>query len=776
MKRSLGPLLALGFAGIQFLAVMLVVFSSYLSSEAALVGHARKILRDVGTNTIEHSRSFLSPARGAAVLAARLAQNEVVASDDPSELEKLLFQQLQLVPQVSGIFFGTEEGEFYYVMRDEKTGLIRSKLVTFPEGARRTELIWRDTDFSIDSQSLDPQDNYDPRVRPWYQQTQAEMRSVWTDPYIFFTSQRPGITLAAPVTNPDGSLLGVMGVDIEISSISDFLSRLKIGRRGQALIINENGDVIAHPDKSLIKTGNADGTYRFATIGELGDPIARAAFGPLFEAGAPPGRATRSDFQYGDETYVAQVMPVGNDIMPWTIAVYAPKSDFTAEIEQNRAVNIWIAAALAIATGLVGLILANLVYRPVRAFAVRSALVAQGELDPSEPLPRTYGELERANDALVQEIAERRKVEQEYGQTFEMASRGMAQITADDGRFLRVNKQFCELTGYSAAELLEMRATDLAMPSDPTGIAQARDLSKFNLPLHTELCCRRKDGEPVWLQVNGIVVRDQAGTALHIVLSVEDMTRARDQDHQIQTLNRELAHLARTTTMSQLAAGLAHELNQPLASIAQNVDSAMLTVAQMGTENKDLQLILSEIEEQAIRAGEIIRALRGFIGRDEGGRSAFDVALLVEQSWRLVNAEAAEIGARIETELEGLPLVEANRVQVAQVLVNLLHNSIEAMATDADSGAPLIRVGASLSDKMVTVYVEDSGPGLDPTIRLFSDFETTKPTGMGLGLSISRSLVEANGGKIWHDSSCASGARFCFTLPVHGTHGEKNDV
>ncbi len=772
VKRSLGPLLALGFAGIQFLAVMLVVFSSYLSSEAALIGHAREILRDVATNTIEHSRGFLSPARGAAVLAARLAQSDVVASDDPTELEKLLFQQLQLVPQVSGIFFGTEQGEFYYVMRDEKTGLTRSKLVTFPEGERRTELIWRETNFEITSREMDPQDRYDPRIRPWYTQTQAEMRSVWTDPYIFFTSQRPGITLAAPVSRPDGSLVGVMGVDIEISSISDFLSRLKIGKRGQALIINENGDVIAHPDKTLIKTGNADGTYRFVTIGELDDPIARAAFGPLFAEGSMPGRATKQDFFYGDETYVSQVMPVGSDILPWTIAVYAPKSDFTAEIERNRAVNIWIAAALAIATGLVGLLLANLVYRPVRAFAVRSALVAQGELDPSEPLPSTYGELERANDTLVQEIAERRKVEHEYGQTFEMAVRGMAQITADDGRFLRVNREFCELTGYSASELLEMRATDLTLRSDPPGPTGARELINFDLPLNKELQCRRKDGELVWLQINGIVVRDQSGTPLHVVLSVEDMTRAHDQEQQIQTLNRELAHLARTTTMSQLAAGLAHELNQPLASIAQNVDSAMLTVDQMGTDNKDLQLILSEIEEQALRAGEIIRALRGFIGRDEGGQSVFDVAVLVEQSWRLVNAEAMEHGTRIETGLDGLPLVEANRVQIAQVIVNLLRNSIEAMAAPGSKGGQLIRVSGACTDGMVTVTVEDSGPGPDPKIRLFSDFETTKPAGMGLGLSISRSLVEANGGKIWHDDVCTSGARFCFTLPVYGADGE----
>ncbi|SDL52349.1 cache domain-containing protein [Aliiruegeria lutimaris] len=772
MKRSLGTLMVLGFAGIQFLAVLLVTFSSYLSSEKALLGHARAILFDVGSNTTEHARGFLNPAHGAAVLAARLAQSDVVARDDPDELEKLLFQQLLLVPQFAGIFYGTREGEFFYVMRDDKTGLIRSKIVTFPEDERHTRLIWRDMEFGIQLERIDPTDKYDPRARPWYQKTQQELRSVWTDPYIFFTSQRPGITLAAPVFDADRSLLGVMGVDIEISSISDFLSRQQVGDRGRALIINENGDVIAHPDQELITTGNADGTYRFVTINELDDPIARAAFGPLFREGAPqPVLATASDFHYRDETFVSQVMPVGSDILPWTIAVYAPKSDFTAEIEQNRRVNLWIAAALALATGTVGLVLANVVYRPVRAFAVRSALVAQGELDPSEPLPSTYGELEKANEALVEQIAARRKAEREYGQTFEMASRGMAQIAPESGRFLRVNEQFSEVTGYSVEELLQMRVVQLVDPFDPARAALAKDLSNFDLPLHHEIGCRRKDGQPIWLQFNGIVVRDQSGTPLHIVVSVEDLTRTRDQDKQIQQLQRDLSHLARASTMSQLAAGLAHELNQPLAAIAQNVDCALLTVEQMNASDPELQQVLGEIEEQAIRAGEIIRALRSFIIRDEGDRTIFDFGILLEQSWRLLQAEAGEIDAQLETRMGGNAMVFCNRLQIAQVIMNLLRNSIEAMSCNGGKGPHQVIVTASRENGMVTICVEDTGPGPDPNVKLFSDFETTKPTGMGLGLSISRSLVEANGGKVWHDDSYTNGARFCFTLPADGGAG-----
>ncbi len=289
MKQSLGASLAIGLAGLQFVAILLVVFSSYLTSEQALMRHTRDLLRDVGVNTIEHSRGFLNPARGAAELAAQLAQNSVIASEDTPMLEQLLFQQLRISPQFAGLYFGREDGSFVMVMRSPgEAGEFRSKIISFPGDKRRTEMIWRDENFAVVTRRQDPADRFDPRDRPWYQKAKAELTTIWTDPYIFFSSQQPGITLAAPVLRPGGGMRGAVGVDIEISMISEFLSRLNIGQHGKALIINHNGDVIAHPDAGLIKAQNADGTLRFADIREIGDPIARAAFGPLALAGAIP--------------------------------------------------------------------------------------------------------------------------------------------------------------------------------------------------------------------------------------------------------------------------------------------------------------------------------------------------------------------------------------------------------------------------------------------------------------------------------------------------------
>ena len=768
MKKSLGLLLAVCLAGLQFLAVLVVVFSSYVTSEQALIRHARDLLSDVGTNTIEHARGFLRPAEGAAELAARLAQNRVIASDDPRLLEQLLFQQLLISPQFAGVYYGSASGDFVMVMRTpDGPGPFRSKIITHADGARKVELFWRTADFRAVKREETPEDSYDPRTRPWYARASEGRATIWTDPYIFFTSQQPGITLAAPVLDSDGAgIRGVIGVDIEISRISDFLARLNIGETGRALIIHRNGDVIAHPQLELLKASNDDGTLRFANIREFDDPIARDAFGGLMKDGeVRVAEETPTQFTYRGARYVATVMPMGSEKLPWTIAVYAPEDDFTGVIKRNRAENIWIAALVAALTGVAGLVLANWIHKPVRAFAVRSALISQGEIDPAEPTPRTYRELERANDALMQQIAARREAEHEYGRTFELSSLGMAQLASHCGAFLRVNGRFCQITGYSREDLAGMTMADLASPDHPVAWPVEADGGR-DFAVNREVRLLRKDGVLIWVSVNGNLISDSAGRALHVMVTIDDITASKEKESRIDQLNRDLSHLARGNTMGQMASGLAHELNQPLTAIAQNADTALLVLDQQPAPDAELREILQEIERQSLRAGEIIHALRSFIRKDEGAKVAFDIGELLDETLHLVHAEAAEAGVTIEQRLEpDLPLVLANRVQVAQVVVNLLRNAIEAMTADRDNERRA-RLRAEAGEGCVTVSVEDTGPGLDPEIAPFMPFETTKRGGMGLGLSICKSMIEANGGRIRHDGARGRGACFSFTVPL----------
>lgn len=766
MKPSLGLVLAFCLAGLQFVAILIIMSSSYLTSERVLLDHARSLLRDVGVNTIAHSRGFLAPAQGAAELAARIAENEIVSSDDRQLLEQLLFQQLQTAPHLAGLFYGDESGNFVYVKRSESPAPFRSKLISREENERTTELIWRDPDYAEVARMPDPTDTFDPRNRPWYKQARKERGTVWTDPYIFFSSQTPGISIAVPVISVQGDLQGVVGVDIEISKLSEFLSELKIGENGTALIFNQNGDVIAHPNSGLLKTVNNDGTFRFVGIEEIEDPIAQAAFGDLAELSSVIIEAEQyAEFNHQGATFVSTIMPTMSAELPWTIAVYAPKSDFIGAIVQNRTRNIWIAAFVSVLTGVVGLFLANYINRPVRAFAVRAALVSQGEIDPADPFPRTYKELERANTALTDEIMQRKKAEREYGQTFELSSRGMVQISPETGRFIRVNSKFSSITGFDVEELLDMKATDLLASDDPQMFDQLIQETLESGDLSVELQCLRKNGETFWVRVNAIMIRDNDGKPLHIVATINDITNRKASQKQIEKLNRDLSHIARGELLGQMAAGLAHELNQPLTAITQNADAALMTARETADQNHELNEILRDLDHQAHRAADIIKALRSFARKGEEWKSPFDLDALIEQTLHLVKAEATEHGVRILVQSGEVPMVIGIRTQVAQVIVNLLRNAIEAIAS-SEATDTTINVISSIDGDFVKVAIEDNGPGVNPELDLFSQFETTKADGMGLGLSICRSIIETGGGQMWYEPRDPVGARFCFTVPV----------
>jgi PAS domain S-box-containing protein len=766
MKLSLGAVLAICLAGLQFLAVLIVVLLSYVTSERVLLTHARTLLSDLGSNAILHSKGFLEPARGTAELAKRLAENDIVASDDPQELEKLLFQQLQLAPQFSGVYLGDEQGDFVFVSRADGPAEYRSKIVSHVGGTRSTRYIWRDSDFSIVETNIDPDDKYDPRTRPWYISAKAKRDIIWTDPYIFFTSKRPGITAASPVIGGGNRVRGVVGVDIEIDAISGFLAQLKIGNDGAAMILNNNGDVIAHPDPDLIKVENADGTLGFVSIDDIPDPIAQTAFGNLTKQSVGDiEREIQSKFTYEGARYVSTLIPATSDELPWTIAIYAPEDDFIGGIKENRMRNIWIAAGVALSSGLIGLWLAQFINAPVRDFARSAERATRGDGAQS-----TYPELQGARDTLISEIEQRKTFEHEFGITFDLASRGMAQIDPISGRFVRVNSHLSDLLGYEDSALLDMGLVDILHPDESDAGPSIRDAVNSGVEYNQESRFLRKDGETVWLRVNAIMIRDKDGNALHAVATVDDVTVQKLSETKIEDLNRDLSHYARVSMMGQMASGLAHELNQPLTAITQNADAALLTLHAQENSDPELVEILNELDSQAHRGADIIRALRGFVSKDSGAKQTFDFGELVDQTFRLVHPESTQHDIEMTFNADTLHDVYGNRIQIAQVLVNLLRNAIQAIADD-DGKVREIDVRATLTTGMLQVCVDDTGGGVSPDIDLFAQFETSKPDGMGLGLTFSRTIIEANGGQLWFDETEEGKSRFCFTVPT-----DKGDV
>lgn len=247
---------------------------------------------------------------------------------------------------------------------------------------------------------------------------------------------------------------------------------------------------------------------------------------------------------------------------------------------------------------------------------------------------------------------------------------------------------------------------------------------------------------------------------------VRDLTDSVAAEERIETLRSDLIHVARISAMGTMASTLAHELNQPLSAVMNYVEAArdLLT----GPNEETLPLVIEALTEtaaEAMRAGQIVRRLREFVARGEVEKSIEDLPALVAEAAKLGLIGAQERGVAVAFDFtDPLPAVFVDRVQIQQVLINLMRNAIEAMA---DSATKRLEIGARReADEMVRVTVADSGPGIAPEIApdLFRAFNTTKAGGMGLGLSICRTIVEANGGRIWFEPGEDGGSSFHFTI------------
>ena len=249
----------------------------------------------------------------------------------------------------------------------------------------------------------------------------------------------------------------------------------------------------------------------------------------------------------------------------------------------------------------------------------------------------------------------------------------------------------------------------------------------------------------------------------------QEMVDRRQAEDRLQSLRDQLAHVARLTTMGEMAAGMAHELNQPLGAIASYAEGCVRLVEAGDVDQEELVRATDTMSEQAKRAGRIIHQLREFVADRTPERSATNLAQLASEVVELIAAEARHSGANIVIQMpDRLPDVWVDRIQIQQVLVNLIRNGIEAVQEGHDGNCRITVTAANGDGKMVQISVVDTGGGIssDQLPKMFDAFFTTKQHGMGMGLSISRSIIEAHGGRLWATVNPHRGLTIRFTLPT----------
>ena len=248
---------------------------------------------------------------------------------------------------------------------------------------------------------------------------------------------------------------------------------------------------------------------------------------------------------------------------------------------------------------------------------------------------------------------------------------------------------------------------------------------------------------------------------------IRDLTERQEAEARLQELQGELVHVSRLTALGEMASALAHEINQPLSAIANYLKGSRMLLSREDVPHERVADAVERAATEALRAGDIIRRLRDFVARGETERTIESLPKLVEEASALALIGAKEHGIRVQFAFSSeVDLVLADKVQIQQVVLNLVRNAVDAMADAASLQRHLTISIEPTENGMATVVVTDTGPGIDPDVayKLFQPFITTKRTGMGVGLSISRTIIEAHGGRIWAREAQGGGAEFGFTL------------
>ena len=408
------------------------------------------------------------------------------------------------------------------------------------------------------------------------------------------------------------------------------------------------------------------------------------------------------------------------------------------------------------------------------AFGITGVAVGYGAASrrrAESALRQSELELRKARDELEKKVVER-TVELRRSQGFLADAQRLSQTGSFAWSVSRGEISWSEETyriaGYDPATkptvglmLQRVHPEDIAVvrATLDRAVRSATDLDfehRFLLP----------DGLIKYVHVVAHAVNDEGGS-LEYVGAIMEITARRQAEDALRKAQGELAHVTRVATLGELSASIAHEINQPLAAVVSNATACLHWLAARNLEEarECAELVIAD----GHRAGEIISRIRSLAKKATTRRDRVDINATILETIALARSEVRGNGVSLQTRLgDDLPLVLGDRIQLQQVILNLMINAIEAMSASTDGPRELSIESVVDGSQAVRIVVRDSGPGLNPGSldRLFQAFYTTKPRGMGMGLAISRSIVEAHGGRLWATANVPQGAVFQFTLPL----------
>ncbi len=380
--------------------------------------------------------------------------------------------------------------------------------------------------------------------------------------------------------------------------------------------------------------------------------------------------------------------------------------------------------------------------------------------------------------AVVRDVSERRRMEAELREernfvSAVLTSCGALIVVLDrEGRIRRFNRA-CELvTGFLARDVEGRLFWDLFLSGHEREAVRAAvtEGTIRNFPCEFETYCHTRGGHRRLVAWHGTAISDPQGRVDYVVLTGTDVTEKRQAEEQARMQAALLSHMDRLSLMGEMAATLAHELNQPLTSIYAYATACLRMLEEGRSDDPRFRAALADAASMAQQAGSIIRHIRDFLRRRGPERRETSVGEVIEQALEIVRPLARRHGVAIEVDLPREPVrVWADAIQLQQVLINLMRNAVEAMMEVSGQRVLGILVSVDAQGEELRVTVRDTGPGLGEADvdRVFAPFYTEKADGLGMGLAISRSIIESHGGRLWAEASPHGGV-FHFALPLNG--------